>query len=303
MIKDPYGIELPSSPYLYKDLAPDGVASFTWKCDVEESDAGLNYQAVMLDNSEPPNELQATNFHIAKPMNVEYDHMEGLDVWNGHLDDSSRKEVLDIFKEVVLDLNMDPDEQNLPDYVDQDGIPGPFPDDFEEILLYVNAHYNTTLGYSWHLLAVDNYELNGPTYQGNPGITITPPASNQVRNIASERFSFIFVQDIDNYAANEGWSIEKTDSLKWEVIAHELGHQRAGLTHPLDSEGSQYHNQLMDLDENYGEDAVCIMQSNAWGWLPGGEIRFCTQDYPYQDAYYQHNSTCLGNIITNLNAN
>lgn len=117
------------------------------------------------------------------------------------------------------------------------------------------------------------------------------------QNFPANRFTFMYGQDIDNEIAqcsknypNEG--LYEKDLVNW-AVTHELGHQRAGLTHPDDDGNYVYHTGTYGAVPNNAYD---VMTRN----VPLDVAS--THEYAAFDMEGQtpsvNNKTCQGNLAT-----
>jgi len=128
------------------------------------------------------------------------------------------------------------------------------------------------------------------------GITI-PYEENYVYPYADSTYSYIFIRDINDYATDQGWTDDRRYLKEWIVFAHELGHQRAGLTHPDGDTSSYYcpycHNVVWDS-------SYCIMSNSAENFaLNGYSIGFCKPDI-VPEFLIADTTTCMQNFIRQL---
>lgn len=167
-------------------------------------------------------------------MVIEYDWMDGYDLRNEAVGDEqfSFVNVSNSFEDVGMEFYQYPDEDELLEsYATFDpGYPSPyFPSN--DVLLRDFAHQFDTDSLRWHLLAVDGYEDNPHPNDGTInalGIS-TEYTPNTVPTPHYKRFSYIFVQDISDYFSGN-YTYNRIPGFITTVM-HELGHQRAGLTH------------------------------------------------------------------------
>jgi len=104
---------------------------------------------------------------------------------------------------------------------------------------YSSENYNYLRSLRWHFLSVDRFVWNVLYSFRISGITV-PYEENYVYPYADSTYSYIFIRDINDYATDQGWTDDRRYLKEWIVFAHELGHQRAGLTHP-DGDTSSYY--------------------------------------------------------------
>jgi len=145
--------------------------------------------------------------------------------------------------------------------------------------------------------------------QDNPGFPIPPRTCpgfvpggstpittfNEVASAANERYSFIFFTDLDRIA-NEcialgmpaGWT---KHNFLVRVVAHELGHQRAGLTHS--NEHPEFHRGTFGSVPNPQHD---VMQTALSTDLMGRD-RYPAFDRLDQYPHANDNTSCQGTLF------
>lgn len=91
-----------------------------------------------------------------------------------------------------------------------------------------------------------------PGEEDSYALAVTPRVVNQVATEAWQRVSFLFLTDISNVMQACGYSMSGRQNAMNFVLGHELGHQRAGLTHPNDPQfpsHAQYHTPEGQIDD------------------------------------------------------
>jgi len=208
---------------------------------------------------------------------TEYDWMDGL-----NLQDVS-KDIFKYVKYAFTDVKMVSwfydDSDRIPAFSQFDPSYQYFPDIDERLRAYADEYDSDSL--YWHLLSVDMFEPN----QGGGALTYGRAADldmgvNEPPTPVSERYSMIFTEDIINDLTEYGLEEDIPKALVFTVV-HELGHQRAGLTHP---------NQYL---QHHDPDFSCAMDPNVLITL---SPKFCKVTNP---DYYWQESNCLENIEGN----
>lgn len=207
-------------------------------------------------------------------MRVEYDFMPGYDASDDDFD------YFNLLHAAFVDIGYNPswmrdDDHELP----ANGYNGdPFPVDDRSLRSYSRTHFDHTADFTlrrWHLLCVHQTAATdgrlGQAAELNNGVN-SPPSP------VIERFSMIFLADIrDAYP-----SFSERYSVTIRTTVHELGHQRAGLTHVQTS--SEFH---QSIAPNY-----CVMDNLGVFNTP----RFCV-DFPSADG--DDFNSCYDNLLRN----
>jgi hypothetical protein len=167
------------------------------------------------------------NYQGGPKMKVEYDYQEGYELDEF---DNLYPTVQGAFEFVGTDIAICGDASFLPDD------PEFFTEDgyfiFDKRVDFFYAH--KTSGLVYYLASFDGLDINQEKGQLLYwGFTNAPPAPNVPPD---PKWSYIFVGDIPEEYYGGGWT--KHRRVTYATI-HELGHQRAGLTHP--EEHPQYH--------------------------------------------------------------
>ena len=122
-----------------------------------------------------------------------------------------------------------------------------FPIDDASLRAY--ASDNNDINFSWHLYSLNRNIDNIDGILRTAGIA-TLHGENVPHDLAQERYSMVFMQDIQYYVNNMSNTGPLVANLITAVV-HELGHQRAGLTHNSGST-TKYHDGL----------SACVMAKN-----------------------------------------
>jgi hypothetical protein len=193
----------------------------------------------------PPKNSCDPNQQGGPKMKVEYDYQEGYE-----LDDFEglKANVEGAFKFVGTEITICSDEPFAPDTLWRDELSG-----------FFQSHKNSSLEY--YLVSVVALGENQGVQYKIWGYTNAYPQPNVPPN---PKWSFIFVGDIPEEYYGGRWT--KHRNVTYATI-HELGHQRAGLTHP----GSfpQYHQTTY----------ACIMDTNVTSAVLGN-MGFCWSSNP-----------------------
>jgi hypothetical protein len=180
----------------------------------------------------------------------------------------------------------------------------PYPNgDWPEFDIYPSVYddyaatYHDTLNYPWVVFYVNHLHTNRTDSCGGPFFAgYSPMLTNRVFTNRAWRYSFIFVTDIQQRVQTMcGRSAQELENLLNHVVAHEYGHQRAGLTHylwQLNPPGNAAYHQGR-LPQNR-EDVMAYPESAA---------EALAHPDPVLDAFGTElpgdNTTCRGNLLTN----
>lgn len=172
-------------------------------------------------------------------MVVEYDWMNNLDLRDTNLSSIAGLfvHVEYAFDKVGIAHHFYNDNERIPNISDYDPGYTIFPDNDPILRAYANANGSDTL--YWHLLSVDRFI---PNQSGGAIEYGRANNMNQGENLPgtpfNDRYSMIFTQDIyDNFENTN--DLSKIPDAFITTVVHELGHQRAGLTHV--GEYPEYH--------------------------------------------------------------
>lgn len=172
-------------------------------------------------------------------MKVEYDYQDGYE-----LDDfyKLKANLEAAFEDAGTEISVFSDEFFAPDTLWRDELP-----------VFFQDHKNSSLEY--YLVSVVALHENQGAEQKIWGATNPYPEPNVPPN---QKWSFIFVGDIPEEYYGGRWTKHRTVTY---TTIHELGHQRAGLTHPEDY--PEYHQPsypcIMHTYENVTSEVLSTM--------------------------------------------
>ncbi len=201
------------------------------------------------------------------------------------------------------DINLDFHDTN-------DNLPSPYnsqfapywpPDSVKYVDTYQNyaATYHDTLNYRWAVFYVTHNVQNRTDscdLRAVYGLTNVPRAVvNQVQSSAAHRWSFIFATDIqlqEDTLCTPHAPAQWLENLMTHLVAHEFGHQRAGLTDNTPNTAGLYHQGTVPKDR---QDVMISPFGVEWYLHPD----------PVFDAFTSvegaDNFTCKGNLLANQN--
>lgn len=207
-------------------------------------------------------------FHTTVKCDVDYFYVQDYNLLN-LMSTSSHSKFKKACKTLLIDYHFSPSFKNPISMFPKDV----FRSD-QAIRDHVRQNYNN-LFYNWKLFSL----TKNPNTDGALGYASIDTANlNNPLSTVSERYAIVFTKDIqDLYSDNN-----RRQFLYWFATAHELGHERFGLTDL--QEYPHYHNQAMgEPDPQTGIfDAYCIMDYNSLlYWQNDVDFIFCNLDYPY----------------------
>jgi hypothetical protein len=200
----------------------------------------------------------------------------------------------------TADINLDVHDtnDNLPDPSES---PFPYypdwpPDSDKYLPVYQNyaATYHDTVDYKWVVFYVNH--LSGNTIDTCASIeagTSSFGQPNTVSKFPSNRWSFIFVTDIQ-HREQVGCNFATDEQLENEMIhlvAHEYGHQRAGLTDNNDQYRGLYHTGPVPRDR---EDVMARPPHYSELWNHSDPV---FDSFGFEQA--GDHFTCRGNLVSN----
>ena len=207
----------------------------------------------------------------APEMRVEFDRMPGYHV------DGIYPDYIELLISAFMDIGFSPDFfgheiAQLPGFG-----PNGFPFDEFELRNWARNHFDNITNAQqrrWHLLVVDYVEDMPLTV----GLAVSPNNGwNNVPTPIDERYSMVFYGTLLNF-----YSGAELKNITIRTTVHELGHQRAGLTHVQKS--SEFH---QSIAPNY-----CVMDNLGVLNTP----RFCV-DFPSADG--DDFKSCYDNLLRN----
>jgi hypothetical protein len=173
-------------------------------------------------------------------MKVEYDFQDDYDVCNFY---KLSGNVEGAFRFVGTEITICPDSVFLPDDLEYFTPQGQLR--YAYLWDFANAH--KTKGQNYHLISVNRLDANDGFPPPNRQWGFTPWDGPNIP--PDPKWSLVFVGDIPEEQHGGQWTKHR---LVTATTIHELGHQRAGLTHP---------NEHQDYHISY---YPCIMNYNGW---------------------------------------
>jgi hypothetical protein len=194
------------------------------------------------------------NSIIKETMTIEYDYIEGFDAGS---DDRAFPEIRDNVRQAFMQTGtiFDPrrDTHALPFYQNDPNFK--FPDeDGNALAQYAEDNRHPIDGFymNYHYLSVNYAISNVGALLQLPAVSVQLRGFNQSQLPEERRCTFLFWGDVVTKLSSFPLDIKRTAVT---ASAHELGHQRMGLTHVEDY--AQYHNS--------GQYSICVMRANLSG--------------------------------------
>lgn len=216
-------------------------------------------------------------------MIVEYNHMNLWDLRNAAYENDEFQipftfnRVQYPWAKVGMAVKFSTENAIVPPY-EEGNIFSLFPSDDASLRAF--AIDNNDIDFRWHLYSLNRNIKNEDGILRIGGIA-TLHGENVPHDLAQERYSMIFMNDLEYYVntmSNTGTLVENLIT----AVVHELGHQRAGLTHATGNTNI-YHDGLY----------FCVMKPNPWAvYVP----TFCFEITDPQNQV----SSCKQNIENNF---
>ncbi len=257
--------------------------------DIGITEGGLNYYIDVTN-------FEKKYFHIKKNVYIEYDYISDNDIISDLKDFSPDgqdqkyyEKLLSVFGDMGLDIDFELDQSNIPTLTvwrNLQNVNVDFEIETDDDLFYLKEYakaYCNELNH-YHLMSVTN---NSNEYKGfsfmnvdiNDNIIWNETIPNS-RN--EERAVFIFRDHIEADRTNDSWSDEKYNFMQFALIAHELGHSIANLSHAENANNyvhTEYHN-MDDYGPLSNNNYYCLMGAGFPLYFDAGwKFSFCKPDY------------------------
>jgi len=249
-------------------------------------------------NSSGDGALVSNNFHTTVECNVDLYYVSGYNLFD-LMADSTKDKFDDINKSLLIHYNF----------------PTTAP-----ITMWTSSHLNTptnakskaaeyyslSTSCNWKLFCLTTNPISGQ--ESVKGFSVTDSVyswddldRHEPHSNISERFAIVFMATIQSFAGN---NVSKLQNFYWAVSAHELAHERFGLTDAINTNWA-FHDSIMSyLDGDYvTHHAYCIMSAstfeNYWN-IANSEFIFCHNDFPTMSYQSTADTCCWTNALYHL---
>jgi len=182
-----------------------------------------------------------------------------------------------------------PDPPGGPDWPDPDLSPSVFQ-------TYASNHRDTTT-YRWVIFYVNHTVHNNTTSCGYGGAYTNTAGTNAVWTHPTPRWTFVFLTDIQQHEqtlCSPNATDQQLQNVVTHAVAHEYGHQRAGLTEDYGADSISFHHG--PVPRNRVDVMTPLLTTQAVVEARGhADVVFDS----YGNELKGDNSTCRGNLITN----